>query len=390
MNFVARVACVGALFCGAQAAQAAIVVDQSTLVVAGPNEYLTGSAIRYTSTNLGGGATRLDIQDQVQSVTVGVTGQLTRIGLQLYGITAGGTYNFTVQKGAVYNPDATFNDTNATLIKYFSNVTLPNYGQVSAGGLAYFDLSDLNVSVTAGDILSFGVSANPGSRAAWVLGAADYDTDEDTQLISYAGGYNVVTSEAIFSADPSQNTFQRFTAGFDRGFVTYVDAATTADSPLMPTASGENGAEAFTFTAAAGERVFIDPVYASGFDYVLGGGSPNILDVLFPALTSDGNGYSIYTLDGTLLGTATAGTAFAFGPAGVTGFKVRGIDGLVQGDPFVTGLTFVSAGTVTITQTPVAAAAVPEPATWAMLLLGFGMTGASIRYRRRSTRIAYA
>ena len=34
--------------------------------------------------------------------------------------------------------------------------------------------------------------------------------------------------------------------------------------------------------------------------------------------------------------------------------------------------------------------AVPEPATWAMLMLGFGMVGAAARYRRRSTKTTYA
>lgn len=34
--------------------------------------------------------------------------------------------------------------------------------------------------------------------------------------------------------------------------------------------------------------------------------------------------------------------------------------------------------------------AVPEPATWAMLIIGFSAVGAAMRYRRRSTRIAYA
>ncbi len=33
--------------------------------------------------------------------------------------------------------------------------------------------------------------------------------------------------------------------------------------------------------------------------------------------------------------------------------------------------------------------AVPEPATWAMLIVGFGMIGAAARYRRRSTRVAF-
>ncbi|MDP1028353.1 choice-of-anchor K domain-containing protein [Sphingomonas sp. KR1UV-12] len=35
-------------------------------------------------------------------------------------------------------------------------------------------------------------------------------------------------------------------------------------------------------------------------------------------------------------------------------------------------------------------AAVPEPATWAMMLVGFGMVGASARYRRRSTKAVIA
>ncbi|MBB6505623.1 hypothetical protein F4693_002618 [Sphingomonas endophytica] len=36
------------------------------------------------------------------------------------------------------------------------------------------------------------------------------------------------------------------------------------------------------------------------------------------------------------------------------------------------------------------AAAVPEPATWAMMLVGFGMVGAAARYRRRSTAATFA
>ena len=41
-------------------------------------------------------------------------------------------------------------------------------------------------------------------------------------------------------------------------------------------------------------------------------------------------------------------------------------------------------GAVTVTSP------VPEPATWAMMLVGFGAVGAATRYRRRSTKIAYA
>jgi hypothetical protein len=35
-------------------------------------------------------------------------------------------------------------------------------------------------------------------------------------------------------------------------------------------------------------------------------------------------------------------------------------------------------------------AAVPEPATWAMMMLGFAMVGAAARYRRRSTNVRFA
>ena len=37
-----------------------------------------------------------------------------------------------------------------------------------------------------------------------------------------------------------------------------------------------------------------------------------------------------------------------------------------------------------------ATGAVPETATWAMMLVGFGMMGAAIRYRRRGTTVRYA
>ena len=37
-----------------------------------------------------------------------------------------------------------------------------------------------------------------------------------------------------------------------------------------------------------------------------------------------------------------------------------------------------------------AVAAVPEPATWAMMLLGFGMVAGAARYRRRSANVSFA
>ncbi|WP_082543528.1 PEPxxWA-CTERM sorting domain-containing protein [Sphingomonas sp. Leaf339] len=36
------------------------------------------------------------------------------------------------------------------------------------------------------------------------------------------------------------------------------------------------------------------------------------------------------------------------------------------------------------------AAPIPEPATWAMILVGFGMIGATARYRRKGAQVRYA
>lgn len=52
----------------------------------------------------------------------------------------------------------------------------------------------------------------------------------------------------------------------------------------------------------------------------------------------------------------------------------------------VTSDLFIVTGT-TLVKTVSAA---PEPATWGLMILGFGMVGAALRYRRRSTSVAYA
>ena len=52
---------------------------------------------------------------------------------------------------------------------------------------------------------------------------------------------------------------------------------------------------------------------------------------------------------------------------------------------------FGGTGTYTLTISNPAAAAVPEPATWAMMLAGFGMVGVGLRRRSAvKTRLTYA
>ena len=61
------------------------------------------------------------------------------------------------------------------------------------------------------------------------------------------------------------------------------------------------------------------------------------------------------------------------------------------GYAFTTGNVLNSFAFESIANTAITAtAAVPEPATWALMLVGFAMVGGAARYRRRSTYATYA
>ncbi|HSM78330.1 MAG TPA: PEP-CTERM sorting domain-containing protein, partial [Bryobacteraceae bacterium] len=132
-----------------------------------------------------------------------------------------------------------------------------------------------------------------------------------------------------------------------------------------------------------------------GYDFAVTSG-PNIESVIFPILPGDMNGYDIYGFDNAthgygIIGHVNGGVVFTFSTGGVSEFKVRGIDIAAGLDPanthaFVTGLTFVSAGEVSMTQTPTGI--VPEPEIYAMLLAGLGVVGFIARRSKRLQRFA--
>ena len=53
-------------------------------------------------------------------------------------------------------------------------------------------------------------------------------------------------------------------------------------------------------------------------------------------------------------------------------------------------VTYLSRGNGSYSGTLSFVPGIPEPATWAMMILGLGMVGASMRYRRRSTNVSFA
>jgi len=96
---------------------------------------------------------------------------------------------------------------------------------------------------------------------------------------------------------------------------------------------------------------------------------------------------------------ANPGTATYTGSADLVDLGlsfVVGADGLLRleyYETFTDGLlpdSIWNSGTLTFTYTPTATGAVPEPATWAMMLMGFGMAGYGLRRRARSVRVTYA
>ena len=164
---------------------------------------------------------------------------------------------------------------------------------------------------------------------------------------------------------------------------------------ILPTTTVSNGQVIFGFNVpvAPGVTYHIDPNIATGYIYQIGLGDPmNFASVTLPNFGNSGP-YGLYLWNGTSFVfdlNLAAGQLFNFGGNGVDRFEVLGIDPSLGLDPnnptaFITALTFTGAGNFTGTMTPVTTdvGAVPEPSTWAMMILGFAGVG-FMAYRRKS------
>jgi hypothetical protein len=116
-------------------------------------------------------------------------------------------------------------------------------------------------------------------------------------------------------------------------------------------------------------------------------------------------GITYANVAGIYNGTSTSRYVQFFNDTGYGGFNI-GFIGQGKGTMFYTGsnanpvftvgtftllpFAFGTSGGYTVTIKEVIAAAVPEPATWAMMLVGFGMIGGAARYRRRAVKVSFA
>lgn len=158
------------------------------------------------------------------------------------------------------------------------------------------------------------------------------------------------------------------------------------NDPLLPESAGPT----FDFTLEIGatglgadQPIFLDPVVAVGYDYVVESG-PNFRSVTLPGI-GDGvfdlliwNGAE-YVFEDQL----SAWQEYFFDSADVSRFRVLGIEETADLDPddplaFPTGVTFLSEGSVSVSMIPIA---VPEPCS--LVLFGVGAASLLILTRRR-------
>ncbi len=254
--------------------------------------------------------------------------------------------------GAVYvaSPNAntvvvTWNDVGF----YQSNSTLTNNFQLALRnqGSGNFDVEFRydRLSWTTGDA-SGGVNGLGGSPAQ-----AGYDAGNGTNFFTLPGS----RTAAVLALASASNV-----SGGAPGLWSYAirEGALPGETPLNPLLPVVvNGSFNFDFNVIIPtRRIFIDPVVAVGYDYVVSSGQ-NITSVQFTTNLGDPNGYEIRDLAGNLLAVVNVNDIYNFATP-VSGFRVTGIEPSAGLNPldtqaFVTGLTFDVGGRIQISQTPI-------------------------------------
>ena len=163
-------------------------------------------------------------------------------------------------------------------------------------------------------------------------------------------------------------------------------------NPVLP-GNIDDGSAGWVFEnmpVGTGTPIWIDPIVATGYDYLISNGPlvngvtllPGVGDGRYDIWLKEGGEWKLFASD------VAGGEHFEFGKS-VDEFRITGIETDAAINPnspiaFSTGLWFDAVGNATVTQTAltVDVLPVPEPATYGMLLAGLGMIGFAARRRR--------
>ena len=208
--------------------------------------------------------------------------------------------------------------------------------------------------------------------------------------------YTVVGDSKIYTMDR--------TTGANTGFIQTSNASMSTlawDGSQFWTADYSGSNSAFRINLAGVNTKLISLTnavhYMDGLEYFNG-----------KLISNRGDGdsiYDIYDLDGNVLSSSFINTGgFSTGIAyDGKNFEVSRLSSIDTYD----GLTGAFISTLPLSSTlgdrsfliedlsvdystRIDTGAVPEPATWAMMLAGFGIVGGTMRYRRRSTKVSFA
>jgi hypothetical protein len=168
-------------------------------------------------------------------------------------------------------------------------------------------------------------------------------------------------------------------AGLDGGTVATLSGGTvyTADQPFADVPGADIAGRAFLAAGPTSGTTatlnFTAPVTYASFLW----GSPDVYNVL--TVLTDQNSYSFTT--------ATLNFAVRDGNQAFSQY----VQFAATAGETIRSLTFTNVPSVDAFEVAnFTVTAVPEPATWGMMLLGFGMVAGAARYRRRDTKVVFS
>lgn len=209
-----------------------------------------------------------------------------------------------------------------------------------------------NTRFVKGSALNGRLVSGTGSTAAWTPVNFRFD---DARLGQLLGTFSAETNFTLNTTQSAVNTGGLISQGFDSGTISF--------RTIAPITVGQTN-----FAAGANLMSF---VIGSGSQLVGLGRSASVLlsrdsGTVFSQITSDFLDFSATTSTDISLSLTGLGVNLGF----TSGHVLNGFQGVVG-------------GTVDANPAPFGLAAIPEPATWMTMVLGFLAAGSVVRARRR-------